>query len=119
MGIVAHLQPCGCVLAHDDGVIDDDPEHHDQRKQRHHVDGLPRGVHEADGGEHCHRNTGGDPECDPGIEKQEQDCDDDQQAAKPVLDQKPDARRQRVRGDFIGGDFDAGRQLGGDLVNIG
>ena len=59
------------MLAHYNGVINNDPKCDDQPEQRHHIDGDPKGIHQGKGRGHGHRNTGSDPKGRARVQEQE------------------------------------------------
>ena len=79
------------VLAHHDGIVDDDAQRHDETEEAHHVDAAAdevehaEGRHEGDRDTHCH------PECNAAVQKQKQDEHHQNQAAGAVLQQQLDA----------------------------
>ena len=91
---------CG-VLTHNNRVINDNAEHHDQRKQGDHVDRLAHYHHQADGRQHGYGNARRYPEGDPRIEKHEQCRHDDDETANTVLDQQPDAVGQCICSNIV------------------
>ena len=79
------------VLADDNGVVDDDADHHDQREQADHVDRLAGGQHHRQRRHHRHRDAHRHPQRDAAVEEQEKRADDQHQAAEAVAQQKVDA----------------------------
>ena len=58
------------VLADDDGIVDHDAQHRDERKQRHHVDGDVEGWHQRERAEERDRDPETDPEREAQVEKE-------------------------------------------------
>ena len=85
------------VLADHDRVVHDDADRHDEREQAHHVDGLARQHHHAEGGQQRDRNAHRDPEGDPCAEKHEQHEDHQGEAAGTVAEQHVDAVADELR----------------------
>ena len=79
------------VLAHHDGVIDDDAERHDEREQAHHVDRAAEEEHEREGGEKGGRNADHHPQGDARGEEKVEHGDHQQQARQAIADEQLDA----------------------------
>ena len=89
------------MFAHHDGVVDDDAEHHDQREQCHHVDGLTRRQHRRQRRHHRDRNSHRDPQRDGAVEEGEEHRHHQQEPAETVAQKKVYAVAYRLRRDIV------------------
>ena len=60
------------VFANHNRVIDHNPKGNDQGKQRNHIDGNARQIHQRNGGQHRNRNAHRNPECRARVQEQKQ-----------------------------------------------
>ena len=74
----------GGMLAHHNGIIDDNPEHHHEREHRDHVEREPHEVHSAERSQDSDGNAHGHPDGNAAIEKQEQNHKDENKAGDTV-----------------------------------
>ena len=97
------------ILSHDNGIVYQDAQGHDEGEQGDHVDGRPvivqdhEGPHERDG------NADGHPERQAQVEKQGQDDEDENDALEPVAQQQVDTVPHHGGQVDPGGQLDAGR----------
>ena len=77
----------GGMFANDNGVVDNNAEHHDEGKHRHHVNALTGQPHDAESRKQRDRNTHCDPEGDARIEKYKQHQQYDHQTLQTILNQ--------------------------------
>ena len=94
-------------LAHDDRVVDDHAEGHDEREERDHVDREVRASQDQKRAEEGDRDPQADPKGEPQIHEQREDHHDEGQAHARVAQQQIDALAQalRVVGPDIEGDL--------------
>ncbi len=106
------------LLAHDDGIVNDDPGHHDEREHRDHVDRLAGQIHHAERRKQRHGDAGRHPERHAGIEEQEQQTQYDGEALNTVLDQDTEALHHELAADVIDLDVERLRQRGPLFLEI-
>ena len=109
------------VLTHNDRIVDDHSQADDQREQRDHVHREPEGIHHGNCRHHRRRNAGGHPEGGPGVQKEEEEHQNEHQSQRPVFEQDIQAARDgfgacpdQVHGDTFG---QFRRHFPGDLLN--
>ena len=84
------------VFAHDDRVVDHDPQRDDQREERDHVERQSRRIHQRDGRDQRHGDAGGDPEGRARVQEQEQKPHHKREAHKRVVQKDVEAARDRL-----------------------
>ena len=103
------------VLAHHNGIVDDDPQGQNQAEQTDHVDGAAEQPDQAQGGHEGHRDAHGDPPGHPGIEEEIEGGDHQQQTADAVPQQGGNALLYQLPGLEIEGHLYAFREGGAVL----
>ena len=119
------------ALSHDDRIVDDDSQHHDEGEERDHVDRHAEQRHQGDGAEEADRDPEGDPECEAQLEKERKGKEDEDQACPAVADQEiqpaskhlgiilPDRQVQSIRQlQSCGLGFDVASDLLGDVGGV-
>ena len=96
------------VLPHHNGIINDDPQRQDQRKQREHVDRQAQRPHDPQRRGDRHRNANRDPEGGAHIEEQEQEGEHNQYAVERVIAQQQHPAEDEVGADVVVLDGDVG-----------
>ncbi len=106
------------VLADDDGVVDDDPEHQEEGEAGDHVHRHAQPRHQGDGPEERDRDAETDPEGEPNLEKQRQHDENENQPRGAVAqhDRQPIVDRQRLI--LPDGQRDAVGQTRADAVEV-
>ncbi len=84
-------------LAHHDGVVDHDADHHDQAEEGDHVDRFAHAPEDGQGAGNRNGHAHAGPEAQPDVEEDPQDEEDQGKADKPVPDQDIDPVPQHVR----------------------
>ena len=87
-GGLAHLAMRVNVLAHHDGVVDEDAQRHDEREHREQVERLAGEIEIGPGREDGERYSQGDPERRAKVEEQRQHENDQGQSLQPVSHQQ-------------------------------
>ena len=118
-GLVAVLITAEDILSHDDGVVDHDPQHHDECKQRYHVDGDidPGQEQQAEGKRN--RDAEHDPQGQTQIEKQPQHGPHQQKADQHVAGQQFDTAAKDLGAVPAQADLDTVRERGSNALHIG
>ncbi len=106
------------VFAHHNGIVDNDPERQDQRKQGEHIDRQPQRPHHAQRRGNRNRNANGNPKGRSHVEKQEQEGKHDQHAVKCIVPQQKHPAKDEVRAHVIVFYGDIGGQCGFNLSEI-
>ena len=89
------------MFADDNRVVDHDTDRHNHAEQADHVNRLTAQQHDPDGGEHCRGDAGGDPECNPDIQKQEQHTHDEHETTQAIAYEQTDPLFDRARADVV------------------
>ena len=86
------------ALAHDDRIVDDDPESEDEAHEREHVDGQAQEVHHEEGARERDGQAHGHPQREPDLQKQREGDEDEDQAEQSVLhhEAQPPAHQRGV-----------------------
>ena len=103
------------VLAHHNGIVDDDPQGQNQTEQADHVDGAAEQPHQPQSGHEGHRDAHGDPPGHPGIEEEVERGDDQQQTGDAVPQQGGNTLLHQLPGLEVEGHLYAFRE-GGAVV---
>jgi hypothetical protein len=85
------------VLTHDDGVVDDDAEHQQEREQRDQVDGDVEHRHQHHGAHERDRDAEPDPQGEPELQEQRQQQHHEHEALGCIREQQVDAAAQDHR----------------------
>ena len=107
------------VLAHHDGVIDDDAERHEEAEHRDHVDTHADERQEQHPPDERDHHPHHHPEGEPDLEEQREDEEHDEHRHHGVLEQQREAVVVVFRRAAIDADFDSGRQGGREIVENG
>mmetsp|Transcript_18256 Transcript_18256/g.28887 ORF Transcript_18256/g.28887 Transcript_18256/m.28887 type:complete len:220 (+) Transcript_18256:3264-3923(+) len=84
------------MFAHNNRVIDHDPQRNDQPKKRDHVDRQSAYIHQRDGRHHCHGNACGHPKGRAHVQEQKEQADHQPKTHKPIVDQDIQTARNRL-----------------------